>query len=71
MTGDLFKQLWLRTFAAPADGDKLPGVEYVTVDIRTPGFSDVLKNYSPDVVVHLAAVVTPGRKSDRDFEYLS
>ena len=54
---------------APADGDKLPGVEYVTVDIRTPGFSDVLKKYSPDVVVHLAAVVTPGRKSDRDFEY--
>jgi UDP-glucose 4-epimerase len=53
----------------PADSDKLPGVEYVTVDIRTPGLSDVLKKYSPDVVVHLAAVVTPGRKSDRDFEY--
>jgi len=53
----------------PADGDKLPGVEYVTADIRGPEFSDVLKKYSADVVVHLAAVVTPGRKSDREFEY--
>jgi UDP-glucose 4-epimerase len=53
----------------PADGDKLPGVEYVTADIRAPEFSDVLKRRSPNVVVHLAAVVTPGRKSDREFEY--
>ncbi len=54
---------------APADADKLPGVEYVTADIRSADFSDVVKKYSADVVVHLAAVVTPGRKSDREFEY--
>jgi UDP-glucose 4-epimerase len=51
------------------DADKLPGVEYVTADIRTPEFSDVVRQYSADVVVHLAAVVTPGRKSAREFEY--
>ncbi|MBI4964966.1 MAG: SDR family oxidoreductase [Desulfomonile tiedjei] len=54
---------------APADKDKLPGVEYVTADIRTPEFRELLKKYSADVVAHLAAVVTPGRKSDREFEY--
>ncbi len=54
---------------APASEDMLPGVEYDTVDIRTAEFTDALKLYSPDVVVHLAAVVTPGRESDRDFEY--
>ncbi len=54
---------------APAQDERVPGVEYVTADIRTAQFSDVLKKYSADVVVHLAAVVTPGRKSDRDFEY--
>jgi len=53
----------------PADRDRLPGVEYVTADIRGSEFSDVLTKYSADVVVHLAAVVTPGRKSDREFEY--
>lgn len=53
----------------PVQEDKLPGVEYITADIRTSQFSDVLKKYSADVLVHLAAVVTPGRKSDREFEY--
>jgi UDP-glucose 4-epimerase len=53
----------------PASEDNTPGVEYVTADIRTAEFTDILKKYSPEVVVHLAAVVTPGRKSDRDFEY--
>jgi UDP-glucose 4-epimerase len=53
----------------PIEEDKLPGVDYVTADIRKQEFSDVLKKYAADVVVHLAAVVTPGRKSDREFEY--
>jgi UDP-glucose 4-epimerase len=53
----------------PIEEDKLHGVEYVTADIRKSEFSDILKKYSADVVVHLAAVVTPGRKSDREFEY--
>lgn len=54
---------------APSEEDRLPGVEYVTADIRSPEFSDVLKKYPADVVVQLAAVVTPGRKSNREFEY--
>jgi UDP-glucose 4-epimerase len=54
---------------APSEEDRLPGVEHDIVDIRSSEFSEVLKKYSADVVVHLAAVVTPGRKSNREFEY--
>ncbi|MEW6113465.1 MAG: NAD-dependent epimerase/dehydratase family protein, partial [Thermodesulfobacteriota bacterium] len=53
----------------PGESEQLPGVEYVTADIRSPELSSLLREFKTDLVVHLAAVVTPGRKSDRDFEY--
>lgn len=49
--------------------DRLEGVDYHTLDIRSPELRDILKKYHIDTVVHLAAIVTPGRKSDRQFEY--
>jgi len=51
------------------DAGREHGVEYVTCDIRSPDLADLMKRQGPQVVVHLAAVVSPGRKSDREFEY--
>ncbi len=48
----------------PADG-----VTYLEIDVRDPGLTDVLGRYGIEVVVHLAAIVNPGRKADRALEY--
>jgi UDP-glucose 4-epimerase len=48
---------------------KLAGVEYVQVDVRSPALTGLFDRCKPDVVVHLASIVTPGRHSNRDFEY--
>jgi len=45
------------------------GVEYVCADIRSAEIPELFKKYGVDVVVHLAAIVTPGRKSNRELEY--
>lgn len=49
--------------------DRLDGVDYVTADVRSPDLGDLLKQYQVEAVVHLASIVTPGKKSDREFEY--
>jgi UDP-glucose 4-epimerase len=48
---------------------RLPGVEYVVHDVREPGLAAQLGRYAIDTVVHLAAIVTPGPKSNRELEY--
>jgi UDP-glucose 4-epimerase len=45
------------------------GVVYLTHDVRADGLNTILRRHAVDVVVHLASIVTPGRKSDRAFEY--
>jgi UDP-glucose 4-epimerase len=45
-----------------------PGVEYVISDVRQPGLETVLREHAIDTVVHLAAIVTPGAKSNRELE---
>jgi UDP-glucose 4-epimerase len=52
-----------------APGDRLQRVHYVACDIRSPELSRVFHDLAPDVVVHLASIVTPGKKADRAFEY--
>ena len=47
----------------------LPGVEYSALDVRDPQLREVLARHAIDTVVHLAAIVTPGPKSNREFEY--
>ncbi len=44
---------------------RLPGVTYLTADIRSPKLSAALQEYAVDTVVHLAAIVTPGPGEDR------
>jgi UDP-glucose 4-epimerase len=52
----------------PADR-RLPGVEYAALDVRDPVLADILRHHRVDTVVHLAAIVTPGPKSNRELEY--
>jgi UDP-glucose 4-epimerase len=48
---------------------KLAGVEYVQVDVRAPALTGLFDRCKTDLVVHLASIVTPGKHSNRDFEY--
>ena len=49
--------------------EKLESVEYIRTDIRSPELADIFKKFGVDTVVHLASIVTPGKKSNREFEY--
>lgn len=44
-------------------------VIFENLDVRDVALVDVLKKYKIDCVVHLASIVTPGKKSNREFEY--
>ena len=48
---------------------RLPGVAYEIADIRAPEVDAIVGRHRPDVVVHLASIVTPGKNSNRAFEY--
>ncbi|MBI3532853.1 MAG: SDR family oxidoreductase, partial [Burkholderiales bacterium] len=52
---------------APAQA--LPDVTYEVGDIRAPALNELMSRHRIDTVVHLAAIVTPGRKSNRELEY--
>ncbi|MCD6667429.1 MAG: NAD-dependent epimerase/dehydratase family protein, partial [Hydrogenophaga sp.] len=46
-----------------------PGVTYRVQDVRDPALASTLQEHAIDTVVHLASIVTPGRDSNRAFEY--
>ena len=49
---------------------RVAGAVCATADIRTrEPLEALLREHAIDTVVHLAAIVTPGKKVDRDFEY--
>jgi UDP-glucose 4-epimerase len=48
---------------------RLAGVAYETADIRAPDLAAMLQRHAIDIVVHLASIVTPGKHSNREFEY--
>ena len=48
---------------------RLPGVTYEVADIRAPEVDGIVRRSAPDVIVHLASIVTPGKNSNRAFEY--
>ena len=48
---------------------RLAGVAYELADIRAPEVDAIVARHRPDVVVHLASIVTPGKNSSREFEY--
>ena len=47
----------------------LPKVLYTKMDIRSEKVLTEMQKRQVDVVVHLASIVTPGKKSNREFEY--
>ena len=48
---------------------RLLNVEYAVADIRADEMADIVGRHRIDVVVHLASIVTPGKDSNRAFEY--
>jgi len=50
-----------------AEDRHLAGVEYVAADIRDPALGKLFQEHKVDIVVHLAAVVNPGKKPDQAF----
>lgn len=48
---------------------RLAGVAYESADIRAAGVDAIIGRHKPRVVVHLASIVTPGKKSNREFEF--
>lgn len=48
---------------------RLPNVAYETSDIRAAAVEAIVARHRPDVVVHLASIVTPGKDSSREFEF--
>jgi UDP-glucose 4-epimerase len=48
---------------------RLPGVEYCRADVRSAELAELFKSNAPQIVVHLASIVTPGKDSNREFEY--
>jgi UDP-glucose 4-epimerase len=49
--------------------ERLPEVEYAVADIRSPDIGAIIARHRITTVVHLASIVTPGRNSNREFEY--
>lgn len=52
-----------------APARRLDGVAYEVADIRAADVDAIVARHAPQVVVHLASIVTPGKKSNREFEY--
>jgi UDP-glucose 4-epimerase len=48
---------------------RLAGVDYVQADVRSPALIELFDRCKVDTVVHLASIVTPGKDSNRQFEY--
>lgn len=46
-----------------------PAIVYTKLDVRSNEVTQIMQRYTVDVVVHLASIVTPGKDSNRDFEY--
>lgn len=46
--------------------DRVVGVVHRALDVRDPGIVDLLREHAVDAVVHLAAVVNPGKGSSRE-----
>jgi len=54
---------------APSEAERLAGVEYAEADVRSADLAHLCRRFAVDLVVHLAAIVTPGRDSNRQLEY--
>jgi UDP-glucose 4-epimerase len=51
------------------EAQRLSGITYLTQDVRDPALADTVAAHHIDTLVHLAAIVTPGKDTNRAFEY--
>jgi UDP-glucose 4-epimerase len=51
------------------DVQRLPGITYLAQDVRDPALANTVAAHRIDTLVHLAAIVTPGKYANRAFEY--
>ena len=63
------KPSWPPTCASYRWSAALHGVIYLEQDVRDPALRRHLAAHAIDTVVHLASIVTPGKQSNREFEY--
>jgi UDP-glucose 4-epimerase len=49
--------------------DKHDNIDFKIADVRDPKLGDLMIENQVDLVAHLAAMVTPGKKSNRELEY--
>jgi UDP-glucose 4-epimerase len=49
--------------------NRLASVTYAVADIRAAEVDSIVARHAPEVIVHLASIVTPGKNSNRAFEY--
>jgi len=47
----------------------IEGVTFAKSDVRAPDLVEILREHDVEVVVHLAAIVSPGKKPDRELEH--
>ncbi len=66
--GDVETLVSLDVRSVPED-ERLQGVVYATGDIRGPEVAELLREHAVDTVVHLAAIVTPGKETSREMLY--
>ncbi|WP_089960558.1 SDR family oxidoreductase [Limnohabitans sp. 2KL-3] len=51
------------------EAQRLSGITYLTQDVRDPALAYTVAAHQIDTLVHLAAIVTPGKGANRAFEY--
>ena len=53
----------------PGENNRLQNVIYETSDVRSPDLAEIMRAHATNTIIHLAAMVTPGKNSNRDLEY--
>jgi UDP-glucose 4-epimerase len=51
------------------EAQRLSGITYLAQDVRDPALAHTVAEHHIDTLVHLAAIVTPGKDANRAFEY--
>ncbi len=66
---DCFNRVVALDIREPREQDRQEGISYASGDVRDPGIGVLLVENRISTVVHLASIVSPGKKHNRDFEY--
>lgn len=66
---DQFNKVVAMDLREVPESQQLKGIIYISEDIRSENVAQIIDQYHINSIVHLAAVVTPGQDSNREFEY--